>query len=587
MPGPSRFRGDILEHAVLAKKVPRHVLDDRVRNVLNLVNEAVECGIPESAPETTIDTPEARAFMRKVAANSVVLMKNQNNILPFDKNKPVLVIGPNSKVASYAGGGSASVTASYTVTPYEGVCNASNAEVAWTQGVYSHRALPDFGPMLRTPEGKQGFLFRAYNEPPSVADRECIEMRTMRKSESHLSDYKNDKLKGEEWYATIVSTFTPEESGLYDFGVVVIGSGRLFIDEELVVDNTHDQKQGTLFFGMGTEEVIGSKELVAGQTYNVRFEFGSTPTGDLKVANNAEKNGAFRMGCAKRIEYDISIKQAMEMASKYEQVVCFAGLNGEWESENIDREHMDLPAGSDDLIKAVLAGNPNAAICIQSGMPVTMPWADDTKALLWASFGGNEIGNGIADVLYGNVNPCAKLPVTFPRRVQDNPAFLNFGVDGGRILYGEDVYVGYRFYEKTEKDALFNFGHGLSYTTFSRENLQVAEDGEKLTVKVTVKNTGAVAGAEVVQLFIHPKSAAAVRRPVRELKAFKKVMLEAGESKDVEFDLEVKRVTCYWDEIRHEWCSEKGTYEVQIAGTGDKDVRAKFDVKKSTWWKGL
>ncbi|KAI5302637.1 hypothetical protein KEM56_000498 [Ascosphaera pollenicola] len=552
MPGPSRFRGDILDHVILAKKVQKHTLDERVRNVLNLVNEASASGVPDAADEKTRDTPETRAFMRKVASNSVVLLKNEGSILPFDKNKPVLVIGPNSKITTYAGGGSAGVNATYTVTPYDGVCNVSKAEVAWTQGVYSHRTLPDLGPRLRTPDGQPGLIWRAYNEPPTASVRNCVDERHLRKTESHLSDYKNEQIAGDAWYATSQATFTPDESGLYDFGVVVIGSGKLYIDGEVVVDNTHGQKKGSMFFGMATEEVIGSKELSAGTPYSIVFEWGSTPTGDLALPNSAEKNGAFRIGCAKRLDYDISIKQAMDLASTHEQVVVFAGLSGEWETESVDREHMDLPPGSDDLIKAVLAANSNAVVCIQSGTPVTMPWAEDVNALVWASYGGCETGNGIADVLYGEVNPCAKLPLTFPRRVQDSPAFLNFGVDGGRILYGEDIYVGYRYYEKAERDVLFMFGHGLSYTTFSREDLQLTRDGHKLNVSVTVTNTGGVAGAEIVQLYILPPCTSSVGRPPRELKAFKKVALDVGESRSVEFELDVQRVTSFFDELRHE-----------------------------------
>ncbi|KAI5291467.1 hypothetical protein KEM54_004464 [Ascosphaera aggregata] len=577
MPGPSRWRGGILEHAILSKKVRPHVLDDRVRNVLSLVNKASESGVPESGDEKSRDTAETRQFMRQVAAESVVLLKNEGNILPFDKNKSVLVIGPNSRITSYSGGGSASVNATHAVSPYEGVCNKSKGRVTFSQGVYSHRSLPDLGPHLKTHDGQPGFIWRAYNESPDEAPRKCVDERHLRKSESMLTDYKNEKLTSPTWYATARGTFKPEEDGLYDFGVTVAGSGKLFIDGELIVDNSKDQKRGSAFFGMATTEVIGSKKLTGTQTYDVLFEWGSIPTGDLGFANVAEVNGAFRIGCAKRLDYDISIKQAMELASQHDQVIIFAGLNCEWESEGIDREHMDLPPGSDELIKQVLSANPKAVVCIQSGTPELC-------------HGLNKLtGNGIADILYGDVTPSGKLPLTFPKRLQDNPTYLNFSIDAGRVLYGEDIYVGYRFYEKTGREVLFPFGYGLSYTSFTRDDLQVMarQGGDVLHVSVTVTNEGDVSGAETVQLYIIPPSSSSIGRPCRELKAFKKVMLAPGESTRVEFDHETRRVTSFFDEVRGEWCSEKGTYEVQITGTGNKEVRAMFDVDRTTWWKGL
>jgi beta-glucosidase len=304
--------------------------------------------------------------------------------------------------------------------------------------------------------------------------------------------------------------------------------------------------------------------------------------------------GGFRFGAARRTTQEELISNAVELAAKAEQVVVFAGLTSEWETEGYDRDHMDLPPGTDEMISRVLDVNPNAVIVIQSGTPVTMPWAGKAKSLLQAWFGGNECGNGIADVLYGSVNPSGKLPLSFPVRLQDNPSYLNFRSERGRVLYGEDIYVGYRYYDKVNLPTLFPFGHGLSYTTFTRENLTLTtspeqaqlEDGEPITATVTVSNTGSLAGAETVQLWVLPPPTE-VNRPVRELKGFAKVRLEPGETKQVEIVVEKKLATSWWDEKREKWASEKGEYEVHVTGTGEGVLKASFAVEKTRFWTGL
>jgi beta-glucosidase len=596
MPGKTRWRGEALAHAVSSNKVAQFKLDERVRNVLNLVNKVDALGIPEGAEEKSLNRPEDQALMRRAAAESVVLLKNEGDVLPLKKNGSVLVIGPNAKIASYCGGGSASLAPYYTVSPFDGVTAKSEGEVKYVQGVYSHKELPLMGPLMKTEDGKTGFTFKVYNEPPSAEERILVDELHLVSSLGFLMDYVNPKIKSMTFYVDMEGFFTPEEDGLYDFGVTVVGTGRLLVDGEVVVDNTKNQKQGSTFFGTATIEEMGVKELKAGQTYKVVFEFGSAPTSDLDTRGIvAFGGGGFRFGAARRVSQDELITKAVEQAKQAEQVVIFAGLTSEWETEGYDRDHMDLPPGSDELISRVLEVNPNAVVVIQSGTPVTMPWANQARALVQAWFGGNECGNGIADVLYGDVNPSAKLPITFPRRLQDNPSYVNFRSERGRVLYGEDIYVGYRFFEKSDVTPAFPFGHGLSYTTFTRSDLQIntvpeqakyAESGEPITATVTVTNTGSIAGAEIVQLWIVPPKTD-VNRPVRELKAFQKVFLQPGESKTVELVVEKKIATSWWDEQRGQWISEKGRYEVSVTGTGSEELRGEFEVGKTRFWLGL
>jgi beta-glucosidase len=249
---------------------------------------------------------------------------------------------------------------------------------------------------------------------------------------------------------------------------------------------------------------------------------------------------------------------------------------------------MSLPGHMDALISEVSKVNPSTVVVMQSGTPVDMPWISSVNGLVHAWYGGNETGNAIADILFGNVNPSAKLPLSFPRRLQDNPAFVNYRTENGRTLYGEDVYVGYRWYEMLDLPVLFPFGHGLSYTKFEFSGLEVEKGTSELNISVNVKNTGDRDGAEVVQVYVAQKNPS-IRRPKKELKGFKKVWLKKGEAKVVKLPIQLKYAASYWDEVREAWIVEKDTYEVLVGNTssGDGILKGAFQVEKTTWWTGL
>ena len=406
MPGPTRWRGGILTHAISSKKVYEYVLDERVRGVLGAVKQAAKSGIPENAKEEILDRPEDRIFLRKVAADSIVLLKNENKTLPFDKSKSIAVIGPNSKVATYCGGGSASLNPYYAVTPFDAITAASKSTIHFSQGAYSHKDLPTLGKVLKTPDGKTGFTFKAYDHAPGSESRELLDQVHLTDSYVFLADYKVPKIKGILYYVDMEGIFTPEEDGTYDFGVTVSGSARLLVDGKLLVDNATVQRAGESFFGMGTKEEIGSIDLKAGTSYHILVEFGTAPTSKLDNRSVVDFGaGGVRFGACKRLNPTEAIEAAAKLASEVEQVVVFAGLNADWETEGYDRPNMDLPPGTDDLIGKVLAANPNSVIVNQSGTPVTMPWIETANTVVQAWYGGNETGNAIADVLYGDVNP--------------------------------------------------------------------------------------------------------------------------------------------------------------------------------------
>lgn len=407
-------------HAATSNKVSERTINERVRTVLEMVKSTAMSDIPENAPEIKLNRPEDQSLLRRAASESVVLLKNDDAILPLDATKKTLVLGPNANIAAYCGGGSAALPAYYAITPLEGIKNKSTGEVVFTQGAYGHKELPLLGEQLKTKDGIKGYLFRVFTEPATDKARKAVDELHMTSTSAFLMDYKHPQISHDLYYVTMEGILEPTESGIYDFGLTVAGTGELFIDGELVVDNKTKQRQGTSFFGIGTPEERGWKHLNAGQQYHVLVEYGTAPTSNLKLHGVVSFGpGGLRLGGCKRIDPQQAIQDAVDLAADTEQVVVCVGLSHEWESEGFDRPHMDLPPLSDELVQKVLAVQPNAVIVVQSGTPVTMPWAQSTKAMLHAWYGGNETGNGIADILFGDVNPVSILALTLsdPRPV--------------------------------------------------------------------------------------------------------------------------------------------------------------------------
>lgn len=267
---------------------------------------------------------------------------------------------------------------------------------------------------------------------------------------------------------------------------------------------------------------------------------------------------------------------AIELAASKDVAVLFLGLPEAAESEGYDREHIDLPADQLELLDAVLEVNPNTVVVLSNGSVVALPFADRVPAILEAWLLGQAGGGATADVLYGVVNPSAKLTETIPLRLQDTPSFLNFGGVDGHVRYGEGLFVGYRSYDARDLEVAFPFGHGLSYTAFSygEAAASVIADGD-IQVRVSVTNTGDRAGREVVQVYTS-LAESTVQRPMRELKAFASVALEAGETHEVV--LVVRREDlAYWHVRAQRWVVEGGQYAVDVAASS-RDLRAQASV---------
>lgn len=286
-----------------------------------------------------------------------------------------------------------------------------------------------------------------------------------------------------------------------------------------------------------------------------------------------------------RLEEDVIdealIAEAAELAASKDIAVIFAGLPDAFESEGLDRTHLDMPASHCALIERVADAQPNTVVVLSNGSPVAMPWLSKVKAVLEGYLGGQAAGSAAADVLYGDVNPSGKLAETFPLSLEQTPSYLNFPGGKKEVFYGEGIFVGYRYYETKKETPLFPFGHGLSYTTFAYEQIHIdkssMKDTDTATVTVTVRNTGSRAGKEVVQLYVKHAGSSVVR-PVKELKGFAKISLDPGEAAAVSFTLD-KRSFAYFNTDIHDWFAESGTYQI-LAGpsSADTPLTAAIDV---------
>lgn len=277
-----------------------------------------------------------------------------------------------------------------------------------------------------------------------------------------------------------------------------------------------------------------------------------------------------------QLETDESLlKEAIRISAEADAVVIFAGLPESYESEGFDRTHLNLPPCQNELIENVAKVQKNIVVVLHNGSAVTMPWIDQVKAVLELYLGGEAAGEATVQLLFGEANPSGKLPETFPLRLEDTPAYLNFPGENHEVSYGEGVFVGYRYYEAKNLPVLFPFGFGLSYTSFSLKELQMSAveltNRDTLTLTLQVTNTGERSGKEVIQLYVAPKMKCRVARPFKELKGFQKVELIPGETKEITFQLS-DRSFAYYDTTISDWFVESGAYEIQI-GTSSRDIR--------------
>jgi beta-glucosidase len=490
-------------------------------------------------------------------------------LLPIasDLYKRIAVIGHNAIHPPIMGGGSSSVTPHPVVSPLDAITDrvGEDVEIKFALGTSLYKNIPLLNPALISVDGQPGMsvdVFDNFDLSGEPIVRHHVDRSSLSWSDAFVSP-----ANPHQFSARLTAKFTAPESGMYTFALSGNGLSKLTLDDKVVVDNWSEIAPGESWAD-STKGV--SIELAAGQSYDFRVECALKSTHPWR---------SLQIRCLPPIKDD-PFNQALLTASQADLVILFAGTTFEWESEGFDRPDMELPKAQNELIEKVLKVNPKTIMVLNTGAPIRMPWIDKVPALIQAWFGGQEMGNAIADVLFGLANPSGKLPTTFPMRLQDNPAYVNFPGENGRVHYGEGIFVGYRYYEYKDLDPLFPFGYGLSYTKFEYGNVVLSADrmnpGETLTASVNVTNVGTRMGKEIVQLYIRDPQSRLVR-PLKELKGFAKVELQPGETQVVSFSIHEDTLKYYDDQVKS-WITEPGTFELFIGGSShDLQVAARLE----------
>ena len=581
MPSP-RWRGDKLLAAVERGEVTEATIDTSVHRLLQLLDKANLFEHAETAPERDTDLPEHHALIREAAAEGIVLLKNEQQVLPLQRTQltSIAVIGPNAQVAQIMGGGSAQVNAHYAITPFEGIEAkvGDHVSVRYEQGCTNYKLLPllERDQLLAgTEDVAHGFAVEYFATPDLESTPILREIQP--KSELSWFGRMPEGVNPQRFSLRATGRFTPQKTGTYTFGLVSVGRSRLLIDRQEVIDNWTQQTRGGEYFSLGSTEVQASVTLEAGREYLLTLEFDKGEDVPL---------GAVRLGCLPPVPVD-AIERAAALAAASDVAIVCVGFGGDWQSEGFDRVELALPGKQDALVEQVAAANPRTVVVLNTGSPITMPWLSSVATVLQAWYPGQECGNAIADVLFGDINPSGKLPQTFPLRLEDTPTYLDFPGENGKVYYGEGLFVGHRYYEKKKVAPLFPFGFGLSYTTFSYNSLslntQEIGPDDTLQVSIAITNTGQRTGKEIVQVYIQDKQAS-LQRPEKELKAFAKVQLEPDERKTITLS-PGREALAYYDDLAHEWVAEAGEFEV-LVGASSQDIRAAatFTLTATTRW---
>jgi len=559
MPGPARWMAsEYVKQALANGTLTEARLDDKVRRLLGVLEKA---GLLEDAtvpPERAANRPKHRKIIREAAGEAIVLLKN-DDMLPLKKVKSIAVIGPHAAQASIFGGGSSSgFRPHYLVSSFEGIKARAgeHIRVDYAPGCLIHRTLPAPAPeTLSTADGKSGLSLSLFNgiefssDPVFIQTLPFVEHGWFWDSVPGVADQGSFSM-------IEAGFFTPKESGLHQLALSSVGWSKLYFDGNLLIDHSNVADMG--------KEIVAEIELEGGKAYPIRIEFywqGDHRWRSVKLGHLPPQP-------------ENPMREAVKLAKKADVVIVIASLNREWEAEGFDRVDMKLPGVQNELIDRVVSANKNTIVVVNTGSPVEMPWADKVPTIVQLWYNSQEQGNALADVLFGDVNPSGKLPTTFPVRLEDNPAYINYPGEYGKVRYGEGIFVGYRYYDTKKVAPLFPFGHGLSYTTFEYSNLRLSKKtitpNQTLTVKVDVTNTGEYNGKEIVQLYVRDVHST-FARPEKELKAFAKIELKPKQMKSVTFILD-REAFWHFDVSKNTWTTEPGEFEI-LLGTSSRDIR--------------
>lgn len=576
MPGPQHMSRDSLLALLHSGQITQATIDDKVRRLLrNIVRfgwmdrSQLDASIPRYSQT-------GREAALQGAREAMVLLKNDGNILPLDRQRvhTIAVIGPDAYPAVPLGGGSATIPTYHTVSFLEGLSNdlGTGAQVLHARGIPSFNTVAFNTRFTTTASGETpGLTAESFSSPEMSATP--VATRVDRMVNVGRTFDIAALASGEPFdFASLfggppsppvtrwTGYYTPAQAGTFDIVVQQGGFSnagyRLYVDDKLVADRWSRMQA----------IVEATSVALDASPHKVVLEHFTSPG----------FGGPFvRMGIVPQGNWVDSTTIAI--AAKADVVVLAVGFDPTTETEGWDRT-FGLPPGQEELIARVTAANPRTIVVVTSGGGVDMSaWIDKVPAVLQSWYPGQEGGTALAEILLGEVNPSGHLPATFERRLEDNPAYANwFEVPGtNRIEYKEGVFLGYRGFEHNGTKPLFPFGYGLSYTTFGYANLTVtpiastAASAARWEVSVDVTNTGARAGAAVAQLYVASQGAA-VPRPPKELKGFTKVVLQPGETRRVTIPLDIRSLA-YYDVNGKAWRADKGTYQV-LVGNSSADI---------------
>ena len=577
MPGPTLHRGQKLLDAIERGEVAAADVHRAARNVLATMQRlgAFDDGGP--GPETSRDEPEDRALVRRAGAEGMVLLRNEPaggaTVLPLriGELRRVAVIGPNAARGQTEGGGSAHVHPTHVSNPLDaltGRLGAHGIEVTHAIGCPTHKRLPPLRSGLCSPIVVELFRDVAGAATEGATPDLTTTARTSRIMwmVDPIDATVPPPLPG--FSARLRTTFTPDVSGPWEFSVTSVAHGDLRLDGDVVLDNS-DAPDGGSFFGLGRAEQVGRAELIAGQPYELEVRLRRPGT---ENALSGVHIGAFPPAVVD------PVSEALEVAAAADLAIVVVGTNADWESEGYDRDDMALPGRQDELIAGVAGACAHTVVVVNAGSPVTMPWLDDVDAVVCTWFPGQEMGDALADVLLGDVEPQGRLPVSFPVRLEDTPTFEHHPGRNGVANYLEGRLIGYRWYDTVGRRPLFPFGFGLGYAAVA---IVAARQTDPSTIEVDLANDSDRDGVQVVQVYAGRVGTTERRgdEPEQQLIGFTKVAVPANGTATVTVQLDPRAMQT-WSVTHHQWVPAGGPFELRV-GTSSRDIAVRLPVSMS------
>jgi len=554
MPSPKFMNRTTLLPAVKEGSVSEATIDDKVRRILRTAIRFGWLDREQADLSVSLYDEKGQWVALEAARSGMVLLKNDGNLLPLDraKIKSIAVIGPDAYPAQVVGGGSAGVRPFHGVSYLEGLAGylGGSATVYYDRGLPSLKELAQATSFSVDAAGNEpGINLDAFNNPNLSGTPAIHRVDRHIDADHSLGNGVNQNYVSARWSGY----FIPGNPGEHILFVQEAGEGfgyRVYVDDKLVIDD----------WELARARVSQMRLPLAAGAHKIRFEY----------SVHFHWGGAsVRLGII-RPEAVVNAA-AKALASKADAVVLAVGFDSESESEGADRT-FQLPPAQDELINQVVGANKNTIVVVTSGGAVDMNrWLGHVPALFESWYAGQEQGTALAQLIFGEYSPSGKLPVTFERSWEENPAHDNYYPKSGekRIEYKEGVFFGYRYFDKVPVKPQFPFGYGLSYTTFAYKNLSItpasAAGEQVIDVSLDVTNTGHRAGAEVAEVYVGEPNAT-VPRPVKELKGFIRVQLNAGETRRVSVTLD-RRAFAYYNIKNHDWTVDAGDFNVYVGSS--------------------